>query len=377
MKNIFTRGAFALFVLLSLTNTAYSQVDLYLDSLNVYVTKYGKLQLYSWPDTAVTVQLARATVLVGTGIGSVMDERADIDIEDSTKLLATPAFGDFEIFGAYNNYYTALPPNALVKQSVYCWQNQSSFIVKYTVINRETFPINAVFGLELIPELEGVYAGNDTFNYNRQTKIFSNRKTVALGYKLLSGDISSMNVFMYTGTYYNSDTTFWVNMTNGEIDTLFVTDPNDPAVDDPVIIPSFASRNIASGDSTTYYVAISFGLNYQKMLYGMALAQQKYELLTAVTPEGNTVPKGYMLEQNYPNPFNPTTKITYQLPEASNIKLTVYNMLGKEITTLVNGQQTAGRHVVDFNAAGLPSGVYFYTINSGSFFEAREMMLIK
>ncbi|MBI2418763.1 MAG: T9SS type A sorting domain-containing protein [Ignavibacteriales bacterium] len=375
MKNIFTRGVFALFILLSLTNTAYSQVDLYLDSINVYVTKYGKLQIYSLPDT--TVQLARASVLVGTGIGSVMDERADIDFEDTTKLLPIPSFGDFEIYGTYNNNYTALPPNALVKQSIYCWQHQNSFIVKYTVINRETAPINAVFGLELIPELEGVYAGNDTFAYNRQTKIFSNRKTASLGYKLLSGDINSLNVFMYTGTYYNSDTTFWNYLTNGEIDTLFVTDPNDPAVDDPVIIPSFASRTLASGDSTTYYVAYAFGLSYQKMLYNMKLAEQKYDLLTAVAPQGSNAPKGYLLGRNYPNPFNPSTKITYQIPEAASVKLTVYNMLGKEITTLVNGQQSAGNHVVDFNAAGLPSGVYFYTINSGSFFEAREMMLIK
>ncbi|MBI5728082.1 MAG: T9SS type A sorting domain-containing protein [Ignavibacteriales bacterium] len=375
MKNIFIRGAFALFALLSLTDTAYSQVDLYLDSLNVYVTKYGKLLLYSMPDTVR--QLYRSSVLVGTGIGAVMDERADIDFEDTTKLLSNPSFGDFEIYGSYNNNYTALPPNALVKQTIYCWQHQSSFIVKYTVINRETAPINAVFGLELIPALEGASAGTDTFTYNRQTKIFSNRKSVSLGYKLLSGEINTLNAFLYTGTYFNSDTTFWNYLTNGEIDTLFITDPNDPAVEDPVIIPSFASRTLASGDSTTYYVAYAFGLNYQKMLYNMHLAQQKYDLLTAVTPEGNNTPRSYMLEQNYPNPFNPSTKITYQLPEASNVKLTVYDMLGKEITTLVNGQQPAGKHVIDFNAAGLPSGVYFYTINSGSFFEAREMMLIK
>ncbi|MFN3560323.1 MAG: T9SS type A sorting domain-containing protein [Chloroherpetonaceae bacterium] len=71
-------------------------------------------------------------------------------------------------------------------------------------------------------------------------------------------------------------------------------------------------------------------------------------------------PKGYALEQNYPNPFNPTTVISYQLPTASNVSLKVYDVLGKEVMTLVSGRQAAGSYTYTLNASNLASGVYFY-----------------
>jgi len=83
------------------------------------------------------------------------------------------------------------------------------------------------------------------------------------------------------------------------------------------------------------------------------------------------------LHQNYPNPFNPTTKIEYSLPEASMVKLTVYNSLGQEVASLVNEYKAAGKHIVDFNANNLPSGMYFYKLQSGNFNSVKKMMLIK
>jgi hypothetical protein len=65
------------------------------------------------------------------------------------------------------------------------------------------------------------------------------------------------------------------------------------------------------------------------------------------------------MDQNYPNPFNPTTIIRFGIPEASTVTLRIYDGIGREVTTLVNGYRTAGYHNYEFNAAGLPSGVYF------------------
>ncbi len=93
----------------------------------------------------------------------------------------------------------------------------------------------------------------------------------------------------------------------------------------------------------------------------------------------NTValPKEFKLEQNYPNPFNPTTTIQFAVPSVSDVKLDVFNILGQKVSTLVNRRMEAGVHTVNFNAANLSSGVYFYRLQSGNFVQTKKMMLVK
>ncbi|MDP3831067.1 MAG: T9SS type A sorting domain-containing protein, partial [Ignavibacteriaceae bacterium] len=85
----------------------------------------------------------------------------------------------------------------------------------------------------------------------------------------------------------------------------------------------------------------------------------------------------YTLNQNYPNPFNPSTTINFSLAKAGNVKLTVYNLLGQEVKSLMNGVMEAGNHTVPFDASNLNSGVYLYKIESGSFVQVRKMTLMK
>ena len=85
----------------------------------------------------------------------------------------------------------------------------------------------------------------------------------------------------------------------------------------------------------------------------------------------------FYLEQNYPNPFNPTTTIRYQIPELSFVTLKVYDVLGSEVATLVNEERPVGNYEVEFNAANLSSGVYFYRFQAGSFVETKKMLMIK
>ena len=93
--------------------------------------------------------------------------------------------------------------------------------------------------------------------------------------------------------------------------------------------------------------------------------------------EDLTNPNVYSLAQNYPNPFNPSTLIQYSIAEPGNVTLEVYNMLGQKVAELVNTTQAAGKYSVQFDAAGLSSGVYLYQLRAGNYFETRKMMLIK
>jgi hypothetical protein len=85
----------------------------------------------------------------------------------------------------------------------------------------------------------------------------------------------------------------------------------------------------------------------------------------------------YALAQNYPNPFNPSTKINYEIPEPGKVTLKIYNIIGKEIVTLVDREQESGNHEVEFDASGLSSGVYFYKLNHKGYEMLRKMILLK
>ncbi len=85
----------------------------------------------------------------------------------------------------------------------------------------------------------------------------------------------------------------------------------------------------------------------------------------------------YALDQNYPNPFNPTTEISYTIAEGGRVTLKVYDMLGREVETLVNEAQDPGRYLVTFNAARDATGVYFYRLSSGHFTSIKKMIMMK
>ncbi|RJP63777.1 MAG: T9SS C-terminal target domain-containing protein [Ignavibacteriales bacterium] len=92
---------------------------------------------------------------------------------------------------------------------------------------------------------------------------------------------------------------------------------------------------------------------------------------------GKDIPITFNLSQNYPNPFNPTTKIRYEIPQAGLVSLRVYDVLGKEVATIVNEEKTAGSYEVEFNGSGLPSGIYFYKLHSGNYTETKKLILMK
>ncbi len=98
---------------------------------------------------------------------------------------------------------------------------------------------------------------------------------------------------------------------------------------------------------------------------------------TPTSVENELTPVAFSLEQNYPNPFNPATMIKFNIPEATNVSLKIYDVLGNEIATLLNEEKNKGSYEVNFNATNLSSGIYFYKLEAGNFVQTRKMILMK
>jgi spore coat protein A len=108
---------------------------------------------------------------------------------------------------------------------------------------------------------------------------------------------------------------------------------------------------------------------------------RRFEVIASPVPKDGTTIAGvvedYNLDQNYPNPFNPTTNINFNIPASSFVSLKIYDSMGEEVGTLINQVIPEGKHTVNFDASGLSSGVYFYTLVSGNFIETKKMVLMK
>lgn len=128
--------------------------------------------------------------------------------------------------------------------------------------------------------------------------------------------------------------------------------------------------NVPISGSGTYQMNDFQNLNRLKLFV-------TYNNVVSVDESNDNLPVDFFLEQNYPNPFNPNTVIGYQLPVTGDVTLKIYDILGNAIATLVNEYLEAGRYKVEFDAKSLSSGIYFYTLQAGSYKETRKMVLIR
>jgi len=186
----------------------------------------------------------------------------------------------------------------------------------------------------------------DTFNC---AGIKANGDTVSLAYGTIVAEIGTNTGATRTATFDES--------------TIYNFDPG--------------YADAANGDYTLAAGSPLLGLGHD----GYAIGDRNWsgQLGDPVSVESDltTIPENFTLSQNYPNPFNPTTNIKFSLPSSGNYTLKIFNLLGQEVATLIDGDMVAGIHTVNFDASRLASGIYFYNFNGNNFNQTKKMILLK
>jgi photosystem II stability/assembly factor-like uncharacterized protein len=213
----------------------------------------------------------------------------------------------------------------------------------------------------------------------RDVAKISNTKAIAIGdhFICMTTD-KGLNWNYIDHKINNTDSSFYKIKFNG-VDTGYV------GCTDSTFLKTFDGGLTWQKDSLNgKYAVYAIGMNPSGDVFfgtGNGYILENKHITTGINAHGTAIPTKISLKQNYPNPFNPSTLIEYSIPylpgNISMVELKVYNLLGKEVATLVNKYQSAGNYKIEFNAAKLTSGVYFYRLKAGNFIETRKLILMK
>lgn len=191
------------------------------------------------------------------------------------------------------------------------------------------------------------------------------------GYYPINNAATSGDVRLFDANEF-SDGEKWITLSKGIV-------KQDVGYVDASFVVSSGPYKIAADQTLKVAIAVAAGDNLADLRNTIKQSRIQYRTVVGVEKQNQTVPAEFALLQNYPNPFNPETIISYQLPKAEQVTLKIYDVLGREVATLVNEQQQAGKYNSKFSiqSSQLPSGIYFYRINAGSFIQTKKMVFIK
>ncbi len=359
-------------LLVFVTSVADAQVTFGTGKINIRVGEYGEIRIFTTEGVDTVQHINRISLIAAGNTNQVIDYWNDLDIQIPTAPVANPALSDYEITGTYNNAYSGLPPNFLIEQHVYGWNDQSFGLVKCVITNQETSEMPVLAGLDIVQYVDFTWE-NDHIFYDATNQLLTQYDIHYVAIKILSEPTTSAQVFKWYDGYQNSDPDYYSWLYGGTFDTdTLITD-----VDGGVGILGGTPATFQPAATITVYFAVSVGATQSEMISNMEAATQKYYSITSVEADHNSIPDGYVLEQNYPNPFNPSTEIKFGLPEGSLVSLRVFNSLGEEVAVLVDENLGAGTYTYRFDSSKLSSGIYFYTLQAGEQLISKKMTLIK
>jgi hypothetical protein len=344
------------------------------------VDRFGRFEMY---DKDFTTQLDRASLVVALDKAHVFDYQEEANYIMSAPALSVGGAADTVAKALFDNTYNspAPPPDVRVLEEAHAWINDPFVLVDYTITNYTTTASTVIIGMGCVPSPSETYGG-ETVAFDDTKKMayfFREGEAPYVGVKLIGQDPVSFHALdwdAYSPDDASADAA--TDSTRWDMTAL-------PGFDAPLIAGvngSFFNLNFGSTvldpkTSITYTVAYLYGTSLENLLTVSDAAEARYNLSTAVEPGSPVVPERFALEQNYPNPFNPTTVVSGQWPVASRVKLVVYDLLGRQVAVLADGQYPAGQFEFKFDGSRLASGVYFCRLTAGSYMSTMKMVLQK
>jgi hypothetical protein len=273
MKKIFF---YFLFLSLTLTMDGFAQASFYTGAIGINQSNGGRTRIFS--DNQTTRQLSRLTLLVGVSSTAVFDYDQDQDVSIPAATVGSPLSSDFEITSTINNSFSNLAPNIEASFNIYGWNNEAYLLIKANIKNNEASAINAVIGLEAMPQISNTYTG-DTLEWNASAQTLLMYDNVAAGIKFLSSTQKSLKVVDWLTIPHANDSLYYAWLTQNSFESPFIANSaGDGAAahlgQDPV--------NIGPGDSVVFYYGISIGSDQATCLSNMDLCEAKYNQVVPV-----------------------------------------------------------------------------------------------
>lgn len=245
----------------------------YTGGIGVTQSNGGRTRIFS--DNLTTRAIDRISVLVGVSSTQVFDYNEDQNGLINSATVASPLLSDFEVTSTINNTYSNLPPNVEVAINLYGWNGGAYILAKMNIKNNETNAINALIGLESIPQIDGSYGG-ETVQWNAASQMVLMNKTGWAGIKFFSGAQTALKSLQWVSGYGN-DALYYEWLTQNSFDP-----PLTAGVDGAVAVLGQNAVNINPGEAVDFYFGISLGADQAACIANMATCQLKYNLIVPV-----------------------------------------------------------------------------------------------
>jgi len=337
-------------------------------SIGIRSDNFGGISIYS--PLMITRQIDRISILVSRDSLNVFDYMGDAASVTLPHKVTLPEFGDHQLSLSVDNSYSNNPPSIQVDVSAFGWVNSSYLLLRFKITSREPEPFNSYIGLEILPIINNSF-GYEKVTLNHPNSIISIYKKKYIGIRFLSDRIYSNKINEWTAGY-SKDQDYYQWMSSHKFDFEYTA-----GKDGSVIISSIESRMLQPNIPDSLWIAIATADTLTDLYRSIDSASQRVPQIVTYLPETEIPVSEYNLMQNYPNPFNPVTRIAFQIKEATQVSLVIYDILGREVAELVNGEYSRGSYSVDFNGTSLANGVYLYRLTAGNFVMSRKMLLIK
>lgn len=352
--------------------------------LGLALSSYGRVRAGAYPYVSADRELDRLSLVVAKSSSMVFDYTDDSDTTAEVARVLTIAGVDSAMETLADNEYTNLPPKVKVRTAVLGWLNQKYFIVRFTVIADSAGLGTLHFGGIVVPRVGKIYGG-ETVKYSAANKTayffrvgdspLSYWGVRALGPQATG--VRSMDWDDYSAdpdADAATDSMRYAMTTYTGFDAEVVAGSNGSVYS----VNAGSKTFTAKGDSAVLYYAVAYAATEADMFTAMTAAAAKYAaFVTSVRRTESPAPAAFSLGNNYPNPFNPSTQISFSVAQSSDVRLSVTDALGREVSVVVDRRMEPGQYVASFNAANLSAGIYYSTMRAGRFSETRKMLLVK